>query len=70
MFQQLYAAYQKTGDTIYRSAGEEIVRLRKENERLVKRLIIVNTHSAQSIAQIERLREMIDATREILRETE
>jgi len=49
MFQQLYAAYQKTGDTIYRSAGEEIVRLRKE---------------------IERLREMLVAVRNVLKETE
>ncbi len=32
--QQLYAAYQKTGVKMYRSAGEEIIRLRAENEKL------------------------------------
>jgi hypothetical protein len=69
MFQQLYAAYQKTGDTIYRSAGEEIVRLRKENDRLVELLIRVNTGSAQLVSQIERLREVLDAACDILKET-
>ena len=34
MFQQLYAAYQETGDKIYRFAAEEILRLRAENEKL------------------------------------
>jgi hypothetical protein len=32
--QQLYAAYQKTGVKMYRSAGEEILRLRAANEIL------------------------------------
>ena len=34
MFQQLYVAYQETGDKIYRFAAEEIMRLRAENEKL------------------------------------
>ena len=36
MFQQLYAAYQETGDKIYRFAAEEILRLRAENEKFYK----------------------------------
>ena len=38
MFQQLYVAYQETGDKIYRFAAEEITRLRAENEKLRKAL--------------------------------
>lgn len=37
--QQLYATYKRTGVTMYRSAGEEIDRLRDENDKLRKTLL-------------------------------
>ena len=61
--QQLYAAYQKTGVKMYRSAGEEILRLRAENETLrrdVKTAVMGDSAELQDVKrENEKLRKAL-----------